>query len=243
MKKDIKSKSHKLSGTSYAPFFVLATTLHAFPMGWVLWERGASIPAPIPPLSFQVMISEIDPALYDVHSTSLLPESPELPKPTALMKPTGDIHPKPSSPSVLKKEKSIPREGISSAIKKKPSLRKNDHLFEAQPGEGGSLTSPPPPSSHIPQITPHSQNRPPVYPLEARQQEIEGTVWLHLTITSSGIVKQVKAIAPYANPHLEKAALQAVQQWLFVIESAEINETKELIRQIPIHFQLRKNKN
>jgi TonB family protein len=53
----------------------------------------------------------------------------------------------------------------------------------------------------------------PEYPIEARRQQIQGQVWVHLVITETGDVESAEAIS--GNPLLAAATVKAMKQWKF----------------------------
>lgn len=54
---------------------------------------------------------------------------------------------------------------------------------------------------------------PPVYPADARQAGISGTVRLHVIIAKDGTIKQLEVVS--GHPLLTQAALDAVRQWTY----------------------------
>jgi protein TonB len=54
---------------------------------------------------------------------------------------------------------------------------------------------------------------PPVYPVEARQAGISGTVRLHVIIAKDGTIEQLELVS--GHPLLAQAALDAVRQWTY----------------------------
>lgn len=54
---------------------------------------------------------------------------------------------------------------------------------------------------------------PPIYPAEAKRKGIQGTVRLHVIITTSGTVTQVQAVT--GDPALVHSASDAVKQWTY----------------------------
>ena len=53
----------------------------------------------------------------------------------------------------------------------------------------------------------------PVYPSEARDQKTQGTVRLHVILSKDGSVQKVDIVS--GDPILAKAALDAVQKWMY----------------------------
>src|SRR5580704_7144617 len=54
---------------------------------------------------------------------------------------------------------------------------------------------------------------PPIYPVDARKNGIEGTVRLHLIVGVDGSVRQLEVMS--GHPLLVQAALDAVRQWQY----------------------------
>jgi periplasmic protein TonB len=76
---------------------------------------------------------------------------------------------------------------------------------------------------------------PPVYPVEARKNGIEGTVRLHLIVGVDGNVRQLEVMS--GHPLLVQAALDAVRQWQyeptqFKGKPAEVDTTVDVIFQL-----------
>lgn len=53
----------------------------------------------------------------------------------------------------------------------------------------------------------------PQYPQEARDNRIQGTVRLHVVLSTSGKIQQLDVVS--GDPILAKAAAEAVRQWLY----------------------------
>jgi TonB family protein len=72
----------------------------------------------------------------------------------------------------------------------------------------------------------------PRYPLEARDNRIQGTVRLHVVLSTAGKVQQLEIVS--GDPVLAKAALEAVRQWeykptLLNGEPVEVDTTVDVI--------------
>jgi protein TonB len=77
----------------------------------------------------------------------------------------------------------------------------------------------------------------PVYPVLARENNIEGTVRLHLIINTEGTVKQLEVMS--GHPLLVGAALDAVRKWEY--EPTTLNgEPVEVDTTVDVIFQLHK---
>jgi TonB family protein len=87
-------------------------------------------------------------------------------------------------------------------------------------------------SSSTPSPIPCEANLPPEYPDQAREQGIEGTVYIQVTINLKGCVTHAKVLPPRCSLLLEQAALRAVKEWRFHPPLTPFEA------QIPIHFQL-----
>ncbi len=72
----------------------------------------------------------------------------------------------------------------------------------------------------------------PHYPQEARDNRIQGTVRLHVVLSTAGKVQQLETIS--GDPVLAKAALEAVRQWqykptLLNGEPVEVDTTVDVV--------------
>ena len=72
----------------------------------------------------------------------------------------------------------------------------------------------------------------PVYPQEARDNRIQGTVRLHVVLSTAGKVQQLEVVS--GDPILAKAALEAVRQWeykptLLNGERVEVDTTVDVV--------------
>ena len=76
---------------------------------------------------------------------------------------------------------------------------------------------------------------PPVYPVEAIEQEITGRVELEAVISVEGLIQQVKVLS--GDPLLAESALEAVRQWRY--QPTKLNGLEvEVITSIEIFFKL-----
>lgn len=57
--------------------------------------------------------------------------------------------------------------------------------------------------------------RPPIYPLEAKEAKLQGTVKLQVTVAADGTVSNIKIISPPLGKGLEREALDAVKAWKY----------------------------
>jgi len=72
----------------------------------------------------------------------------------------------------------------------------------------------------------------PIYPQEARDQRIQGTVRLHAVLTTAGKVQQLDIVS--GDPLLAEAAVEAVRQWeykpvLLNGEPVEVDTTIDVV--------------
>jgi len=75
----------------------------------------------------------------------------------------------------------------------------------------------------------------PIYPTEARRQNIEGAVMLDALVGEDGNVREVQVTS--GDPQLAKAAAQAVKRWRY--EPFELNgKPVAMHNQITIQFKL-----
>lgn len=75
----------------------------------------------------------------------------------------------------------------------------------------------------------------PQYPQEARDSRIQGTVRLHVVLSTTGKVQQLEVVS--GDPILAKAALEAVRQWeykptLLNGELVEVDTTVDVVFQL-----------
>jgi TonB family protein len=77
----------------------------------------------------------------------------------------------------------------------------------------------------------------PIYPEEAQQAGIEGTVLLEASIGKDGSVVNYRVVNTLAHPFLVKAAVEAVKQWLY--KPTLLNgEPVEVVTTIAVSFRL-----
>jgi protein TonB len=72
----------------------------------------------------------------------------------------------------------------------------------------------------------------PVYPREARDQRLQGTVQIHVVLSTSGKVQQAEVVS--GDPILAKAALDGVRKWeykpvLLNGEPVEVDTTVDVV--------------
>jgi TonB family protein len=84
---------------------------------------------------------------------------------------------------------------------------------QTAPSEGASGSSPANPSAEDSTRLVIVKFQEPEYPIEARRQQIQGQVWVHLVITETGDVESAEAIS--GNPLLAAATVKAMKQWKF----------------------------
>lgn len=70
----------------------------------------------------------------------------------------------------------------------------------------------------------------PIYPLEARKNKIQGTVFIRLFLTQTGKVQKAIPLHPRTKPILENAALTTIHTWRF--------KPGPQIIEVPIEFKL-----
>jgi protein TonB len=76
----------------------------------------------------------------------------------------------------------------------------------------------------------------PIYPDDAKQNHVQGTVVLNAVITKDG---RISALHPMSGPkELTAAAVEAVQQWRYKPYMLQ-GEPVEVQTQITVNFQLR----
>jgi len=80
-------------------------------------------------------------------------------------------------------------------------------------------------------------NPKPLYPLIARRMKLEGTVIVHVLVSSSGKPEVVSLGKSSGTAVLDQAALNAVQSWSF-LPARQGNKTVPAWVDVPIHFHL-----
>lgn len=77
----------------------------------------------------------------------------------------------------------------------------------------------------------------PVYPQDARQREVEGTVLLHATIDTDGSLSSLAPLNSLVDPELTKSAMDAFSQWRY--EQTLLNgEPVQVVTNITVDFKL-----
>ena len=76
----------------------------------------------------------------------------------------------------------------------------------------------------------------PIYPEDARQKRVEGTVILEATIDIYGRVQRVEVLRSI--PLLDQAAIDAVRQWIYEPEIIE-GKPRRIISTITVTFKLK----
>jgi len=83
----------------------------------------------------------------------------------------------------------------------------------------------------------YRQNPPPDYPPLARRRNLEGTVQLDVLVNSRGGVNEVRLAETSGHELLDRAAMAAVQNWLFQ-PGKRGDETIDMWVRVPIRFAL-----
>ena len=78
---------------------------------------------------------------------------------------------------------------------------------------------------------------PPLYPVVAKGQRIEGKVVVRCIVTAKGQVKEMKIISADPAGYFEKAALNAIAKWTFIAAKYQ-GETVSVYVDIPLTFSL-----
>ena len=81
------------------------------------------------------------------------------------------------------------------------------------------------------------QRVPPVYPEAARAERVQGIVVLDLTIEADGRVSAVQVFQG-VDPRLDKAAVDAVQQWTFKPARDKKNQPVKVAYKVTVRFLL-----
>jgi protein TonB len=138
--------------------------------------------------------------VYEEHPEEL-PKEPQDDH-RATTEPFQEVRPQDDRPNPASKK-------TKSVLKKKlPEKRKNYALGNQNQGDK---------IEEVVTIIPSPGNQKPSYPLQAREEAIEGMVFLRLSIDSSGQVINAIPLEPFAHPLLERAALKAVRTWTFAV--------------------------
>lgn len=86
--------------------------------------------------------------------------------------------------------------------------------------------------------TPDPQNPPPVYPYEAQRQQRQGRVILAVRIDAQGVVESISVSTSSGHIDLDRAAIEAVQQWKFSPSKRQgQNVTADV--HVPVRFTIR----
>ena len=93
-----------------------------------------------------------------------------------------------------------------------------------------------PPLVHA--VPAYRKNPPPRYPRTARRRGHEGTVLLEVLVNRKGSVKELRIMRSSGHPALDKAALSAVQKWVFE-PGKRGEECIDMWIKIPIRFRLK----
>ncbi|MCJ7600776.1 MAG: energy transducer TonB [Desulfobulbaceae bacterium] len=126
-----------------------------------------------------------------------------------------------------------------------PSLQQSKEEQQQQPGANSLTTLPaagPQSASGTEQAaieaTPlYRRNPPPDYPPLARRRGLEGTVQLDVLVNSRGDVNQVRLAETSGHDLLDRAAIAAVENWLFQ-PGKRGDETIDMWVRVPIRFAL-----
>ena len=130
----------------------------------------------------------------------------------------------------------------------KKSLEAKKAIADESAGGGESASAPPPPAntsqaSEVPRIHVGAEVQaanlirtvPPVYPPEAQQARIQGTVHFQVTIAADGHVQDLQLVS--GHPLLVKAARDAVQQWAYKPTLLD-GELVEVVTTVDVNFTL-----
>jgi protein TonB len=110
----------------------------------------------------------------------------------------------------------------------------NPPVKQAPIGEGGESAQP----AIIMARPLYRENPPPRYPDQARRRHLQGTVVLAVSVTSDGRVARIEISTGSGHDLLDRAALQAVKDWLF--EPGQRAGRKVAMRVlVPVRFSLR----
>lgn len=82
------------------------------------------------------------------------------------------------------------------------------------------------------------KNPPPLYPMKSRMRKQQGTVLLDVRVSADGRPMNVSVRRSSGHTLLDRAALEAVQQWMFVPARHGSNRIEANV-EVPVTFQLR----
>jgi protein TonB len=102
-----------------------------------------------------------------------------------------------------------------------------DTLQEAAAGEFEPFDTPP---SVIDSATP-------VYPEEARQQQLEGSVRVKVIVGADGLVESAEVLESTGGPILERAAVEAARSYRFTPATRDGVAIRSVVA-LPFHFKL-----
>jgi protein TonB len=103
---------------------------------------------------------------------------------------------------------------LREALPKDEALRVVAEAASDSPGSGKSWNDPPPPEYVLAEEAPVPVHKvPPIYPDDARNARVQGTVIVKALVGVDGLVKQTAV--QYSIPLLDGAAQEAVRQWEF----------------------------
>jgi protein TonB len=90
----------------------------------------------------------------------------------------------------------------------------------------------------IPARPRYRTNPPPVYPEMARRRQMEGTVVLKALVNTQGRVDALNVQSSSGHSVLDRAALRAVRNWIF-IPGKQNNNPITMAVLVPVRFALR----
>ncbi|MBF0185820.1 MAG: energy transducer TonB [Magnetococcales bacterium] len=212
---------------------ILAVTLailcHILLLWFALLKPPHTPPTVIPVASFEMVTLPEPPQPVAQH--------PALRSPKPIPEPEPATQPVKAAPQAVK----LPARPIkrNSEVSRKPAPAPTENGQPAAPSAPGPVASfaeaaaETPPSSKAAYLN----NPKPFYPPFARRQGVEGVVLLTVEVDTSGLPLSVTVKKGSGHEMLDRAALQAVQQWHFV-PAQRAGVAVRAVVEVPVSFQL-----
>lgn len=131
-------------------------------------------------------------------------------------------------------QRNIGSKATNGAIASKPAEEARPYSRgKAGPGPGGGE------GERVIEASPlYKENPPPAYPGAAIRRGYSGTVLLKVLVTAEGRVRDLQIIQSSGYPMLDKAALKAVNSWVFVPGKKGAAPIETWVN-VPVVFQLK----
>ncbi|MEO5350266.1 MAG: energy transducer TonB [Magnetococcus sp. YQC-3] len=215
----------------------LAILCHLLLLWFALLKPAHTPPTVIPVASFAMV------TLPEPPQPVAQPPLPQPPEPEPMPEPLPEPVPEPPPPVVkaapqavkppprpVKRSPKVSRKAAPAPTASAPPAAASAPSPEASPAEVATET---PPSSKAAYLN----NPKPLYPPFARRQGMEGVVLLTVEVDASGHPLAVTVKKGSGHELLDRAALQAVQQWHFV-PAQRAGVAVRAVVEVPVRFQL-----